>query len=154
MTFSVVRTLLITVIILIVYLMGYQYGDKHRNKDIKKASVIFIICLLFMCFLNIIYKGKVTSIGGLLMVLITLIIVTIAYFIYILLIALKQNRIENKIKDTYYKKKTNRDKDIRTQREEIITLIKADRLFNKYNSIIISVLLYTFLYLLVFLLIF
>ena len=88
------------------------------------------------------------------MVLIPLIIVTIAYFIYILLIALKQNRIENKIKDAYYKKKTNRDKDRITQREEIITLIKADRLFNKYNSIIISVLLYTFLYLLVFLLIF
>ena len=35
MTFSVVRTLLITVIFLIVYLLGYQYGIKNKNIEIE-----------------------------------------------------------------------------------------------------------------------
>ena len=154
MIFSTLRTLIIGIIGVIVYLLGYQYGYKHKIREIKKASIVFIICMILMVILNIIYKGKIESFKALLFVLIPLVIVTVVYFIYILLIALKQTKVENKIKEDYYKKKVNREKLRKVQREEILSLYKADKKFMKYNSIIVSVFTFTFVYLLVFLLIF
>ena len=154
MIFSTLRTLIIEIIGVIVYLLGYQYGYKHKIREIKKASIVFIICMILMVILNIIYKGKIESFKALLFVLIPLVIVTVVYFIYILLIALKQTKVENKIKEDYYKKKVNREKLRKVQREEILSLYKADKKFMKYNSIIVSVFTFTFVYLLVFLLIF
>ena len=154
MIFSTLRTLIIGIIGVIVYLLGYQYGYKHKIREIKKASIVFIICMILMVILNIIYKGKIESFKALLFVLMPLVIVTVVYFIYILLIALKQTKVENKIKEDYYKKKVNREKLRKVQREEILSLYKADKKFMKYNSIIVSVFTFTFVYLLVFLLIF
>ena len=154
MIFSTLRTLIIGIIGVIVYLLGYQYGYKYKIREIKKASIVFIICMVLMVILNIIYKGKIESFKALLFVLIPLVIVTVVYFIYILLIALKQTKVENKIKEDYYKKKVNREKLRKVQREEILSLYKADKKFMKYNSIIVSVFTFTFVYLLVFLLIF
>lgn len=154
MIFSTLRTVIIGIIGVIVYLLGYQYGYKHKIREIKKASIVFIICMVLMVILNIIYKGKIESFKALLFVLIPLVIVTFVYFIYILLIALKQTKVENKIKEDYYKKKVNREKSRKIQREEILSLYKADKKFMKYNSIIVSVFTFTFVYLLVFLLIF
>lgn len=154
MIFSTLRTLIIGIIGVIVYLLGYQYGYKHKIREIKKASIVFILCMVLMVILNIIYKGKIESFKALLFVLIPLVIVTVVYFIYILLIALKQTKVENKIKEDYYKKKVNREKLRKVQREEILSLYKADKKFMKYNSIIVSVFTFTFVYLLVFLLIF
>ena len=154
MIFSTLRTLIIGIIGVIVYLLGYQYGYKYKIREIKKASIVFIICMVLMVILNIIYKGKIESFKALLFVLIPLVIVTFVYFIYILLIALKQTKVENKIKEDYYKKKVNREKLRKVQREEILSLYKADKKFMKYNSIIVSVFTFTFVYLLVFLLIF
>ena len=154
MIFSTLRTLIIGIIGVIVYLLGYQYGYKHKIREIKKASIVFIICMILMVILNIIYKGKIESFKALLFVLIPLVIVTVVYFIYILLIALKQTKVENKIKEDYYKKKVNREKLRKVQREEILSLYKADKKFMRYNSIIVSVFTFTFVYLLVFLLIF
>ena len=154
MIFSTLRTLIIGIIGVIVYLLGYQYGYKHKIREIKKASIVFILCMILMVILNIIYKGKIESFKALLFVLIPLVIVTFVYFIYILLIALKQTKVENKIKEDYYKKKVNREKLRKVQREEILSLYKADKKFMKYNSIIVSVFTFTFVYLLVFLLIF
>ncbi len=154
MIFSTLRTLIIGIIGVIVYLLGYQYGYKHKIREIKKSSIVFILCMILMVILNIIYKGKIESFKALLFVLIPLVIVTVVYFIYILLIALKQTKVENKIKEDYYKKKVTSEKLRKVQREEIVSLYKADKKFMKYNSIIVSVFTFTFVYLLVFLLIF
>ena len=138
MIFSTLRTLIIGIIGVIVYLLGYQYGYKHKIREIKKASIVFIICMILIVILNIIYKGKIESFKALLFVLIPLVIVTVVYFIYILLIALKQTKVENKIKEDYYKKKVNREKLRKVQREEILSLYKADKKFMKYILLIPS----------------
>lgn len=154
MTFNVTRTVIITVIFLIVYLLGYQYGIKNKNIEIRKASVYFIVCLLIIFILNLIFKGLLNTLPKIYITSITLLIVTFVSWIYLFKLAVKETKIENKIKDDYYKKKSNREKERKIQKQEIIELIKSDKLHNKYNSIIFAVLIYALLYLLVFLLIF
>lgn len=154
MIYSAFRTILIGIIGVIVYILGYQYGVKHRVKEIRKTSIFYIICLCLLILLNLIFKGRIDSVKAFVLVIILVMFVTVIGLIYHLLIAIKETRIEKKVKTDYYKKKVNREKTRAKQKEEIIAILKDDVKHTKYNSIIIAGVIYIFVYLLVFALIF
>ena len=154
MIYSAFRTIIIGVIACLVYILGYQYGVKHKIKEIRKTSVIYIICLFILVLLNLIFKGHTSSIKAFVLVITLVMLVTLIGLIYHLLIAIKETRIEKKLKADYYKKKTNREKSKREQKEDIIAIYKDDVKHTRYNSIIFAGVIYIFIYLLVFALIF